>query len=317
MSWKSFVTAGLLCVLATPAFAQPTMDVNKAGTVSNGHLDTLGRWVWEVEITPDYGLVPDASGTPVAAELGLTSTAGNGESAVINAAVIGAGFDTPNPGNVIFGWEPLTPLGGTGDCSSGDPGDCPVGILVGTGGATNQVFASIGSANKTAGAQKFLTVTGGRPVVSLADPNTTSVITVEGAYGAGSVLGRIAQIDGGTVGPPPTYTTANFDTFAGTFTRNARGGDADLDGDVDFTDFQSNLLLNFNQSGKSWQHGDFDGTGTVDFNDFQILLTQFNTTYSVGGAPGSGGGGTAVPEPTAAILMLLAGSFLGFRRMRG
>jgi hypothetical protein len=319
MSWKSFVTAGLLCVVASPVFAQPTMTVVKGGSVANNHLDANGNWVWQAQVTPDYAMVPDASGTPIGAELGFSnSVTGPSNDAVISATV-GSGMSTAasgagaNPGNVIFGWETLTNLGGTGDCSSGNPGNCPVGVQVGTGADDNDVFSAIGSNNLTSGAAQYLVLTVSRPVVSIVTPETTTTVTVSGAYGGGGDLGRIAQITGGT---PPNYTTGNFDTFSGMFTRTARGGDADLDGDIDFDDFQSNLLLNYNQSGKSWQHGDFDGTGTVDFNDFQILLTQYNTTYSVGSGAGSGGGG-AVPEPTAAVLALLAGcAFLG-RRIRG
>jgi hypothetical protein len=318
MSWKSFVTAGLLCVIASPVFAAPTMTVVKGGSVANNHLDANGNWVWQAQVTPDYALVPDASGTPIGAELGFASSSTGGTDPTVSTAAVGSDMVTTasgagaNPGNVIYGWETLTNLGGTGDCSSGNPGNCPVGVQIG-GVDNTQVFSALGSANETTGALQYAVLTVGRPVVSIATPETTTTITVSGAYGGGGDLGRIAQITGGT---PPNYTTGNFDTFSGVFTRTARGGDADLDGDVDFDDFQSNLLLNYNQSGKSWQHGDFDGTGTVDFNDFQILLTQYNTTYSVGSGAGSGGGG-AVPEPTAAVLALLAGcAFLG-RRIRG
>jgi hypothetical protein len=148
--------------------------------------------------------------------------------------------------------------------------------------------------------------------VSIGSPNTTSTVTVSGAYGGN---GRIAQITGGT---PPNYTTGNFDTFAGVFTRNARGGDSDLNGTVNFDDFQSALLLNFGQSGKAWQHGDYDGNGTVNFDDFQILLTQFGSSYSVGGSAGGGAAAAsaAVPEPATMLMVLLGVLPLLARRNR-
>ena len=61
MSWKSLVTASLLCVLASPAFAVPTLSITSGG------LDASGNWVWNVAITPT------ATGTPMATELGFTT----------------------------------------------------------------------------------------------------------------------------------------------------------------------------------------------------------------------------------------------------
>lgn len=52
-------------------------------------------------------------------------------------------------------------------------------------------------------------------------------------------------------------------------------GDADLDGDIDFTDL--NLLLgDYNRAGASL-NGDFDGDGDVDFSDLNLLLPRLNT----------------------------------------
>lgn len=298
MSWKSFVSAGLLCMLASPVFAAPTLSLVRGGSVANNHLNASGQWVWNVNITPDYALVPDSSGTPVAAELGFTV---NG---AVVSATMGSGFDTENPGRKIFGWEPNS----TGTV---DPANHFDGIKIGTGANNNQVSAALGSPNHTSGAQTFLVLTAPRPVVSIGSPNTTSTVTVSGAYGGN---GRIAQINGGT---PPNYTTGNFDTFAGVFTRNARGGDSDLNGTVNFDDFQSALLLNFGQSGKAWQHGDYDGNGTVNFDDFQILLTQFGSSYSVGGsAGGAAAASAAVPEPATMLLVLLGVLPLLARRNR-
>ena len=50
-------------------------------------------------------------------------------------------------------------------------------------------------------------------------------------------------------------------------------GDADLDGDVDFSDFLA-LAANFGKEG-GWASGDFDGDGLVTFSDFTILAEQF------------------------------------------
>jgi len=118
MSWKSLVTAGLFCVLVSPAFADPNMSVIKGGSVATGNLDASGNWVWTATVTPDLGIVTGGTGTPVDVELGFTSTstgtvAGQGAlKAVANATP--SVFDTSTAGTTIFGWETnYTPTGGT------------------------------------------------------------------------------------------------------------------------------------------------------------------------------------------------------------
>ena len=54
-------------------------------------------------------------------------------------------------------------------------------------------------------------------------------------------------------------------------------GDANLDGKIDFLDFQV-LLDHWQVSGPTvgWAQADFNGDGTVDFLDFQMLLDYWN-----------------------------------------
>jgi hypothetical protein len=335
MSWKSLVTTGLLCVLASPVFAAPNMAIVKGGTqgvaVDGNNLDAAGNWVWNVQITPDLGAVPDASGTPVAAELGFSSTssgAAANQGNVISATNMSSGagnlFDTINPGAVIFGpWQNAT--NGLLDANSNNR---PTGIQlnapgVGTNagssyttnssvsGTANQVFAALGSVNFTsAGAQNFIQIKTQRPVVTPGNVNTSTKIQVSGVYGTGSTNGRLTQVTGLT---GTTYTTSNFDTFGGnsySFTRNARGGDANLDGTIDGADYNA-LLLSFNGTGKTWYHADFDGTGVVDGADYNFILTAFGQNYVVGPTtPGAGSGGglssSSVPEPASIAMVGLA-----------
>ncbi len=152
MSWKSLVTAGLMCVLASPVLAAPSVSAVGGGTQAgtSGYLDANGDWVWQVRVAQSF---TDPTGTPpgnpAAAELGFQQASVRPGAAAGNIAVNATNnnatvWDTNNPGNVIFGWETLTNLGGSGDCGSANPGNCPVGVQ--TDLARNQVFAALGSA---------------------------------------------------------------------------------------------------------------------------------------------------------------------------
>jgi len=85
-----------------------------------------------------------------------------------------------------------------------------------------------------------------------------------------------------------------------------RIGDANLDLNVDFSDFLS-LSSDFGEPG-GWGQGDFDGDGEVAFDDFLLLSENFGQqSPSV----------ATVPEPNAAIwsLFLFFAASLGLRRL--
>jgi hypothetical protein len=316
MSWKSFVTAGLLCAIASPVFAAPTIQIVPGGTFANNHLNAAGDWVWNVRLSQTDPPVdvdnagPLAPGSPLGAELGFQELV----SELLGATNLADGFGTDNPGRKITGWDwlTLTATGGTGDCNTGTPGLCPTGLQSDT--ATDQVFAAIGSVD-------YLSDTDGKGFVQITidGPATTANLgTTLQLLGAYSGNGRISELnDAFDPGQPTSGTnpySVNYDTFAGQVAREARGGDADLNGAVNFDDFTT-LFLSYNQPG-AWYQGDSTGNGIVNFDDFTALFLNYNTSYSVitdGTIPGGGSGG-AVPEPTAAVLALIAGcAFLGRR----
>jgi hypothetical protein len=309
----------LLCVIASPVFAAPTIQIVPGGTFANNHLDVNGDWVWNVRLSQTDPPVdvdnagPLAPGSPLGAELGFQELM----SELLGATNLADGFGTDNPGRKITGWDwlTLTATGGTGDCNTGTPGLCPTGLQSST--ANDQVFAAIGSVD-------YLSDTDGKGFIQITidgptNPNLVTQLELLGAYTGN---GRISELnDNFDPGQPTSGSnpySVNYDTFAGQVSRTARSGDVDLNGQNNFDDIQS-MLPQFNIAGTwHWYEGDMNGDGDVDFDDIQDSLPNSNAANYVvltdGTIPGGGSGG-AVPEPTAAALALIAGAvMLGWRK---
>lgn len=295
MSWKIILSAGLLCVVASPVFAAPTV------AVTNGGLNAQGNWIWNVQIS-NSNPVPTGS-SPLAAELGFKETI----SSLISAAALNSvtNFDTPNPGTSIYGWETAgvgsngKPVGIETNCASG----CTVNV---PGNNPDSVFSALGSvAFSTVGPHDYIQIITKGPTAtsptSAANLRSSS-LTMSGAY---SGNGRVAELSGATA--------VNYDTFAGTFSKVATPGDTNLVGGVDLTDF--NTVLGQIGIGTTWQQGNFhgNGTGTVNLTDFNTVLG--NIGAASGGAGALSGGG-AVPEPSTITLFVLGavGLFAAARR---
>ena len=89
--------------------------------------------------------------------------------------------------------------------------------------------------------------------------------------------------------------------------RRGLSGDANMDGKVDINDL-TRVLTNYNQStGMSWNTGDFNGDGKVDINDLTIVLSNYNRSFG----SSAGAGMTAVPEPSALLLLLVGAGWFG------
>jgi hypothetical protein len=270
MSWKILVSAGLLCALASPVLAAPTLGID---LVRNGTgqpvLDASGNWQWNVTVTPDASLF---TGSPaagsVAMELGISASVANGN--LVSITKNGANFPSDNPGTPIGAGFPI------------NTNTTAVGVqLLGNNAAVNLGSIAFGSATPQ---QVATIITKGPSTVG----SLTTTLAWSGAY---TGMGRIAQ--GGQ----------NFDTFSGSITKTAKAGDANLNGTVNSTDLLA-LLNNINQSGRIWSQGDFNGTGQVNSSDLLILLNNINQS---GTPPGAGAGsGGSVPEPSAIILAAIA-----------
>jgi hypothetical protein len=296
MSWKKLITAGLLCIVASPAFAVPTLKVTSGG------LNAAGQWVWNVTIAATTGT------SPVAAELGFRETTAGAQLVSATAGAAFTGTNTQNPGTQIFTWETTDPT------ANGKP----VGLQ--TNLTLDEIFAALGSAADVPAAdtQYLQILTKGPTATSL-----TSTISVLGKYATGGgagTNGRIAEITSGT-------NATNYNNFTGNATRTAKAGDANLSGTVDVGDVGI-LSTNFGAlTGKNWTTGDFNGDGAVNVGDVGILSTNFGqsggstTNLTVAGAPGAGSGSSlgvgAVPEPTTIITLALASGLLAcFGRRR-
>jgi hypothetical protein len=292
-------------------------------------LNADGDWAWGLTITPAVSGTPTA-GLPVAAELGLRET---GPRALLGATKNATNFPDDNPGVQIFTWETLTDVDPSPTVTNNRPVGlqhrCPSGCT--STGAEDEVFAALGSIDfAAAGAQNFLTVNVARPVTTNATTASVTTLAVLGKHHTGNAEARIAQINGGL--------GINYALASAGLTRQARGGDVNLDGNVSIADY-STLTTNFNgpATGQRWQTGDFNGDGDVSIADYSQLTT--NITVNDGGQPGLNydvtpdanyaltgvvdpppasfsGGGSLVPEPTSLLLLAMASLGLAALRVR-
>jgi hypothetical protein len=104
-------------------------------------------------------------------------------------------------------------------------------------------------------------------------------------------------------------------------------GDANRDLAVNGSDFAL-LAANFGRTGRSWSTGDFNDDTAVNGADFALLASHFGRSLG-GGAAGVGGAavteadyaavaafGASIPEPSSAVLLLVAAGVSLSRRPR-
>lgn len=288
MNCKRLATACLLCVLATPVLADPTLTMMG------------GRRIWNIAVAPDLVISP--GGTPLALELGFRAVGGDilGVSAAQNMPPIATRVEHLNPGEVIFGWETLTDLG--------DGNMKPVGTQVGTGANANLAVAHLGTGNlTTSNRYDLLTI---RTAVSV------TALEWGGRYNADGSLAEVGAFVNGRIAQGEGATAVNFNTFAGSLASDAPDacrfvGDMNGDCFVNFSDLAAlgwGIVEPFiylpryphlNRIGRA----DANGDGALNFSDLpgfaQILL---------GTAPSGAGAGleaSAIPEPSSPVLAFL------------
>ena len=117
---------------------------------------------------------------------------------------------------------------------------------------------------------------------------------------AENVTGTFATINGRHVGDGKFYLPQYHATQVTLGAFQAAPGDTDGDRDVDLSDYNT-ITTNFDPIGAYgphvWQDGNFDEDGDIDLSDYNSLASNFKPL---------GYGAAAVPEPSTALLALLA-----------
>ncbi len=284
MSWKILVSAGLLCVLANQANADPSVSGKLLG------LDTAGNWVWSISATPD---ATKFTGSPASGSVAIEVGAAASQRNLVSAAKTSS-FNTDNPG---------TPIG------AGFPVNTNTTAL-GVQTLGNNVAINLGSDPFTTGAA----VEAAR--IHVQGPTSTALSTTLTLSGAYSGKGRVAQgglnydtVSGALVGAVRggnanlsdhvdvgdlAILGANYDTAHAHPGKHWQNADFTGDGFVDVGDLAV-LGANYNQADTNWTVA-----GSVN----------------LGVTPGAGAGSTAaVPEPASIVLLSLGGLFV-LGRMR-
>jgi hypothetical protein len=201
-------------------------------------------------------------------------------------------------------------IGNLASAGSLSPGHSSAGTISVTGNYTQQTGSAlaIDLADATSKGHDTLAVSGsaalaGRLIVSAINGFVPLPGESFRALTYGSHTGDFTSLTNATAFAGLRFNR-NYDSTGLNLVASALGGDANLDGLVDLTDFTF-LAASFNLSNKNWLDGDFNGDASVDLTDFTILASDFQQT-----APPA----SLVPEPA-----LVTGIFFiaaAFRRRR-
>jgi hypothetical protein len=319
MSWKSTVIAGLLCVLAVPAFA---LEANPITAKLLG-LDTAGNWVWEISVDPDQTTFTDPVDTPdrgnggsVDIELGISAP----DRGVVSAAADLTNFPNPSAAGPPFGNAPA----GWGTDIDGDTLQ-DEGVVFNP--TTDRVVAFLGS--EFFGTENGFAATQNGPLAAFRihteKPIATSLTTTLDFLGAANANGTL----GGAL-PIFAENGVQVGVAVASASRSVKGGNANIDGFVDLGDLAilgANYEVTPGPGDKKWQTADFTGDGHTDLGDLAVLGANYGLTgtadpnwttpglVNIAVSPGAGGGnaGVAVPEPTSLVMLVLGGMIAALR----
>jgi T5SS/PEP-CTERM-associated repeat protein len=165
----------------------------------------------------------------------------------------------------------------------------------------------------------------------LASPLLNVADQIRSAYnggawnGAGGITSSSANAN--TFGLGYAESSSVFSTFPATFSgqtvddtavliKFTRYGDANLDGNVNLSDFNE-LASNFGQVNRFWRQGDFNYDNTVNLQDFNRLAGNFGQSAGAEVTPQDWADlAAAVPEPAMGLAALAATTLVLRRRCR-
>jgi hypothetical protein len=192
--------------------------------------------------------------------------------------------------------------GGAGDDNLVSRGAGPTPVPGDAAGVFGRVLTHLGGGNTTSAPDvERLTLAGGTystPIASLTAPGGFTAIdvrrdaTLQVVYTGTSPLPGVRNLlrsgyAGGLWNGPginsadaaanPGFGLGYSDNGNIVTIRYTRGGDANLDGSVDFNDLAA-MAQNYNNldGNRTWAQGDFTYDGTVDFNDLALLAQNYN-----------------------------------------
>jgi hypothetical protein len=298
-----------------------TLDVNNVALGPNGSLAN-NRALLVVGSTAATGILTGTSPTPI-----TTSAASITD---LNLAATLPTSTITNLGNIRI-YKPAT-LG----TIAGDTGNLTVKAATSTTAIRNGAFVesgltvrsgsgvSRGSSLIVQGSNGTLDLTDNAWIVDYAADATSPLVGLRPALTSGKVFSsisgrRVGVVEASAIGSPATWFGETIDASA-ILLRSTFGGDADVDGTVDFADLVR-LAQNYGLAQKTWSDGDFDYDGNVDFDDLVSLAQNYSGTAIETGAAGGDDfaadwalAQSLVPEPGS--LSLLAALGLITRRGR-
>jgi PEP-CTERM motif len=282
MSWKSIVIAGLLCVLAVPAWAAPSVRVTSLNDLTT---PAGANRQWLVEILPDAADLPSA----LAAELAFSHAAG---SSTQPTGIVDGDADNTN-GAAGDTWYYNETAAGSGTILWNTT-DAPVDASNENQNTGNNPFtASITEGLYTSGSDLFAALGSTIFPDPTASVNTLHIVT----SGRGGILNMGDSIVAQNGAQGDVISAASFYV----------PGDFSGDGIVGSPDFD--LILQYFGQAVDTSAGHWDGRApfngaTATSADFDRLLANFGAGTASGGS-GSLAGGGAVPEPASLVLVFL------------
>jgi fibronectin-binding autotransporter adhesin len=312
------VEAGAALELAAGVKTNETLQLNGAGVASGGALRSLGG-------ATSVGPITLLSTTSIAVDSGTLSS-GNIGLAQLNSSLTKSGAGVLSAGR--YRARSLDVDGGTAAVSS---------ARITTATSTLTGLSIVPGAALDLGANDLVIDYGSQSSSPL--PSVQAWLTTGFAGGAwtgpGITSAAAAAVAATTGGPKTALGSAEssdlFGGGSGTFSgqsvdgnavlvRYTAYGDANLDGNVNTTDFNL-VAANFGAtSGARWFHGDFNYDGAVSTTDFNLLASNFGASVATpeGTEPQEGAGalGALVPEPTSLALVGCSMVALFHRRRR-